>query len=141
MNRQKCDLPTGHVKDRYDHKRHEKMERHADASRYRSVVERFRAQQSSGDPPQSAAGSYAALPPDYERGRNIQHPDDQTSSKDCAKRSGVCHTISAEITQENRKLGSKETIAAKMHQLLQIRKSALKRTRSDGQGFKSLDTN
>ena len=49
MNRQKFDLPAGQVKNRYDHKRHEKMERQTEPSRYQSAVERVRAQQSSGD--------------------------------------------------------------------------------------------
>jgi hypothetical protein len=47
--------------------------------------------------------------------------------------------ISTELTQESRKSGSKETIAATMDQLLQIRKSAPQRTGSDGQAFKSVD--
>jgi hypothetical protein len=46
---------------------------------------------------------------------------------------------SAELTQESRKSGSKEKIAVKIHELLQIRKSVLQRTRGDGQAFKSVD--
>ena len=67
MNRQKFNLPAGQVKNRYDHKRDEKMERQTEASRYQSAVKRVRAQQSSGDSLQSAPRPYAALPPDYER--------------------------------------------------------------------------
>ena len=83
------------------------MEHQADASRYQSAVERVRAQQSSGDSLQSAARSYAALPPDYERRRNVQDTDDQTGSEDCAKRFGFFHVIVAELTQESRKSGSR----------------------------------
>jgi len=107
MNRQKFNLPAGQVKNRYDHKRHEKMERQTEASGYQSAVEGVRAQQSSGDSLQPAARAYSALPPDYERGRNIQKTDDQTGSEDCAKRSGVLHVIS-ELTQQSRKPGSKK---------------------------------
>jgi hypothetical protein len=107
MNRQKLDSATGQVKNRYDYKRHEKMERQTEASRYQSAVERVRAHQSSGDSLQSAPQSYAALPPDHERGRNVQNADDQTGSENCAKRPGVFHTISAELTEESRQSGSK----------------------------------
>src|SRR5512132_1503920 len=110
MNRQKFDLPTGQVKNRYHHERNEKMERQTEASRYQSAVVRVRAQQSSGDSLQSAARSYAALPPDYERGRNVQNTNDQTGSEDCAKRLGVFHAIVAELTQESRKSGSKKQL-------------------------------
>jgi hypothetical protein len=136
VNGQKFDLPAGQVKNRHDYKRHEKMERQAEASRYQSAVEGVSAQQSSGDSLQPVARTYAALPPDHERGRNVQNTDDQTGSENCAKRPGVFHTISAELTQESKKLGSKETIAATMHQLMQIRKSALQRMRATGQTFK-----
>jgi hypothetical protein len=71
MNRQKFDPPTGQVKNRYDHKRNEKMERQTEASRYQSAVKRLRAQQSNGDSLQSAPRPDAALPPDHERGRNV----------------------------------------------------------------------
>ncbi len=124
MNRQKFDLPAGQVKNRYDHKRNEKMEAQTKTSRYQSAVVRVRAQQSSGDSLQSAARSYAALPPDYERGRDVQNTDDQTGSEDYAERLEIFHTIVAELTQESRKAGRKETIAATMDQLMQICKSA-----------------
>src|SRR5882724_9793114 len=107
MNRQKFDLSAGQVKNRYDHKRNEKMERQTEAGRYQSVVERLRAQQSSGDSLQSAARPYAPLPPDYERGRDVQNTDDQTCSEDCAKRLVFFHVIVAELTQEKRKSGSR----------------------------------
>ena len=102
MNRQKFDLPAGQVKNRYNYKRNEKMERQTEAGRYQSAIERARAQQSSGDPLQSALRSYAALPPDYERGRDVQNTDDQTSGDNCAKRFGFFHVIVAELTQESR---------------------------------------
>jgi hypothetical protein len=107
MNRQKFNLPTSQVKNRYDHKRYEKMERQTEASRYQSAVVRVRAQQSSGYSLQSATRSYAALPPDYERGRNVQNTYDQTGNENCAKRLGVFHTIVTELTQESRKSGSR----------------------------------
>ncbi len=120
MNRQKFDLPTGQVKNRYNHKRNEKMERQTEASRNQSAVVRVRPQQSSGDSLQSALGANATLPPDYECRRNIQNTDDQTSGDNCAKRPGVFHIISAELTRERRQSGSKETIGAIMDQLMQI---------------------
>jgi hypothetical protein len=107
MNRQKLDLPAGHVKNRYNHKRNKKMESQTEASRYQSAVERLCAQQSCGDSLQSAPGAYAALPPDYERGRDVQNADDQTGSEDCAKRFGFFHVIVAELTQESRKSESR----------------------------------
>jgi hypothetical protein len=107
MNRQKFNLPAGQVKNRYNHKRNEKMESQTEASRYQSAVERLRAQQSSGDSLQSVSRAYTALPPDYERGRDVQNTDDQTGSKDCAKRFGFFHVIVAELTQESRKSGSR----------------------------------
>ena len=67
MIRQKSDFSTGEVKDRYDDKRHEKMERQTEAGRSQSAVERASTQQSCGDSLQSAPGSYATLPPDHER--------------------------------------------------------------------------
>ena len=67
-----------------------------------------RAQQSSGDSLQSAPRAYAALPPDHERGRDVQNTDDQTGSEDCVKRFGFFHAIVAELTQESRKSGSKK---------------------------------
>src|SRR6266404_6225375 len=97
MNRQKFDLPAGQVKNRYNHKRNEKMESQTEASRH----------QSGGDSLQSASRAYTALPPDYERGRDVQNTDDQTGSKDCAKRFGFFHVIVAELTQESRKSGSR----------------------------------
>jgi len=102
MNREKFDLPAGQVKNRYNHKRNEKMERQTEASRYQCAVERLRAQQSSRDSLQSASRAYTALPPDYERGRDVQNTDDQTGSEDCAKRFGFFHVIVAELTQESR---------------------------------------
>jgi hypothetical protein len=107
MNRQKLDLPAGQVKNRYNHKRNKKMESQTEASRYQSAVERLRAQQSCGDSLQSAPGAYAALPPDYERGRDVQNTDDQTGSKDCAKCFRFFHVIVAELTQESRKSESR----------------------------------
>jgi hypothetical protein len=83
------------------------MEYQTEASRYQSAVERLRAQQSSGDSLQSASRAYTALPPDYERGRDVQNTDDQTGSEDCAKRFGFFHVIVAELTQESRKSGSR----------------------------------
>jgi hypothetical protein len=109
MNDQKFDLPAGKIKNRYNHKRHEKMERKTEARRYQSAIVRVRAQQSSRDSLQSAPRPYAALPPDHQRGRNVQNANDQTGSDDCAKRLGVFHAIVAELTQESRKSGSKET--------------------------------
>jgi hypothetical protein len=109
MNRQKFNLPAGQVKNRYNHKRNEKMESQTEAGRYQSAVERLRAQQSSGDSLQSASRAYTALPPDYERGRDVQNTDDQTGSKDCAKRFGFFHVIVAELTQESRKSGSRNS--------------------------------
>src|SRR5262249_1800316 len=109
---QKFDLPTGQVKNRCDHKRNEKMERQAEASRYQAAVVRARSQQSSGDSLQSAPGPDAALPPDHERGGNVQNTNDQTGSDDCAKRLGILHAIVTELTQKTRKSESKETIAA-----------------------------
>ena len=109
MIRQKSDFPTGEVKKRYDHKRHEKMERQTEASRSQSAVERAPAQQSCGDSLQSALRPYATLPPDQERRRNIQNTNDQTGSENCAKRLGVFHAIVAELTQKNRKPRDKET--------------------------------
>src|SRR6516162_7850602 len=67
MNRQQLDLPTGQVKNRYDHKRYEKMERQAEAGRNQSTVVRVLSQQSSCDSLQPAPRAYAALPPDYKR--------------------------------------------------------------------------
>src|SRR5947207_14284294 len=64
MNREKFDLPAGQVKNRYNHKRNEKMERQTEAGRYQSAIERARDQQSRGYSLQSALRSYAALPPD-----------------------------------------------------------------------------
>jgi hypothetical protein len=136
VNGQKFDLAAGQVKNRHDYKRHEKMERQPEPGRNQSAVEGVSAQQSSGDSLQPAARTYAALPPDHERGRNVQNTDDQTGSENCAKRSGVFHAISAELTQESKELGGKETIAATMHQVMQIRKSALQRMRATGQTFK-----
>ena len=107
MNCQKFNLPAGQVKNRYNHKRNEKMESQTEPSRYQSAVERLRAQQSGGDSLQSASRAYAALPPDYERGRDVQNTDDQTGSKDCGKRFGFFHVIVAELTQETRKSGSR----------------------------------
>jgi hypothetical protein len=107
MNREKFDLPAGQVKNRYNHKRNEKMESQTEASRHQSAVERLRAQQSSGDSLQSASCPYAALPPDYERGRDVQNTDDQTGSKDCGKCFGFFHVIVAELTQESRKSESR----------------------------------
>jgi hypothetical protein len=83
------------------------MERQTEASRYQSAVVRLRAQQSSGDSLQTALRSYAALPPDYERGRDVQNTDDQTGSEDCAKRFGFFQVIVAELTRESRKSGSR----------------------------------
>jgi hypothetical protein len=80
MNGKKFDPPAGQVKNRYDHKRHEKMERQTESSRNQSAVVRVRTQQSSGDSLQSAAQFYTALPPDHERGRDVQDTDDQTGS-------------------------------------------------------------
>jgi hypothetical protein len=40
MKRQKFNLPTGQVKNRYDHKRNEKMERQTEASRDQSAIVR-----------------------------------------------------------------------------------------------------
>jgi hypothetical protein len=54
MNRQKFNLPAGQVKNRYNHKRNEKMESQTEASRYQSAIERLRAQQSRSDSLQSA---------------------------------------------------------------------------------------
>jgi hypothetical protein len=68
MNHQKFDLPTGEVKNGYHDKRHKKMERQTETSRYQSAIERARAQQSGGDSLQSTSRTYSALPPDYERG-------------------------------------------------------------------------
>jgi hypothetical protein len=107
MNRQKLDLPAGQVKNRYNHKRNEEMESQTEASRNQSAIKRLRAQQSCGDSLQSAPRPYAALPPDYERGRDVQNTDDQTGSEDCAKRFGFFHVIVAELTQESRKSGSR----------------------------------
>jgi len=107
MSSEKFNLPAGQVKNRYNHKRNEKMESQTEASRYQSAVERLRAQQSSGDSLQSAPRPYAALPPDHERGRDVQNTDDQTGSEDCAKRFGFFHVIVAELTQESRKSGSR----------------------------------
>jgi hypothetical protein len=56
---------------------------------------------------QSASRAYTALPPDCERGRDVQNTDDQTGSEDCAKRFGFFHVIVAELTQESRKSGSR----------------------------------
>jgi hypothetical protein len=120
MNRQKFDPTTGHVKNRYDHKRYQKMERQTKASRNQPAVVRVRAQQSGGDSLQSALQPHAALPPDYDRGRNVQNTDDQAGSEDCAKRLRVFHSIVAELNQESKTLGSKETIAATRKQLMQI---------------------
>src|SRR5262245_60365023 len=53
---QKFDLPTGQVKNRCDHKRNEKMERQAEASRYQAAVVRARSQQSSRRFPAIRAG-------------------------------------------------------------------------------------
>jgi hypothetical protein len=117
---QKFDPPTGQVKNRYDHKRNEKMERQTEASRYQAAVIRARAQQSSSDSLQSAPGPDAALPPDHERGGNVQNTNDQTGSDDCAKRLRILHAIVTELTQKTRKSESKETIAAVMDQLMQI---------------------
>jgi hypothetical protein len=107
MNRQKFNLAAGEVKNRYNYKRNEKMESQTEASRHQSAVERLRAQQSSGDSLQSASRAYTALPPNYERGRDVQNTHDQTGSKDCAKRFGFFHVIVAELTQESRKSGSR----------------------------------
>src|SRR5262245_59393198 len=120
MKRQKCDLPAGQVENGYHHKRHEKMEPQTQASRNQSALVRVRTEQSSGDSLQSAARADAALPPDYKRGRNVQNADDQAGSQNCAKCPEVFHTNFAELTLESRKSGSKETITAKMHRLLQI---------------------
>src|SRR5262245_19567675 len=49
MNRQKFDLATAHVKNRYHHKRYEKMERQTEASSSHSALVRIRAHQSGGD--------------------------------------------------------------------------------------------
>src|SRR5207237_217318 len=119
---QKFNLPAYQVKNRYNHKRNEKMERQTEASRHQSAVERLRAQQSSGDSLQSASRAYAALPPDYERGRDVQNADDQTGSKNCAKRLVFLHVIVAKLTQESRKAENQEaeTIAGTMDQLMQI---------------------
>ena len=119
MNRQKFNLPTGQVKNRYNHKRNEKMESQAEASRHQSSVERLRAQQSSGDSLQSASRAHTALPADYQRGRDVQNTDDQTGSKDCAKRFGFFHVMWRSLLRkvESRKT---ETIAATMEQLMQI---------------------
>lgn len=68
MKRQKFDLAAGQVKNGYDYKRYEKMERQTQASRYQSAVERAPAEQSSCDSLQSVPHPDAALPPDYERG-------------------------------------------------------------------------
>ena len=38
MNRQKFDLPAGQVKNRYNHKRNEKMERQTETSRSQSAI-------------------------------------------------------------------------------------------------------
>jgi hypothetical protein len=86
MNRQKRHLPAGQVKSRYDHKSDEKVQRQAEPSRQQTSFERVRTEQSSGDSLQSAPRPDAALPPDHERGRNVQDTDDQTCSEDCAKR-------------------------------------------------------
>jgi hypothetical protein len=79
------------------------MKRQTEASRHQSAIGRACAQQSCGDSLQSTPRSYAALPPDYERGRDVQNTDDQTGSEDCAKRLGFFHAIVAELTQESRK--------------------------------------
>lgn len=94
MNRQKFDPPAGQVKNRYDHKRHEEMERQTEPSRNQPAVVRVGTQQSSGDSLQSAPQCHTALPPDYERGRNIQNTDEQTGGEDRAKRSGILHMLS-----------------------------------------------
>jgi hypothetical protein len=107
MSSEKFDLPTGQVKNRYNYKRNEKMESQTEASRHQSAVERLRAQQTSGDSLQSAPRAYAALPPDQERGRDVQNTDHQTGIKDCAKRFGFFHVIVAKLTQESRKSGSR----------------------------------
>jgi hypothetical protein len=108
MKPQTFDLSACQVKNRYDHKRHEKMERQTEASRNQSAIVRVRAEQSSGDSLQSAPRPYAALPPDHERGRNVQNTDDQAGSEDCAKRLGAFHAIVPELTQKSGKSGSKE---------------------------------
>ena len=93
MNCQKFDLPAGQVKNRYDHKRHEKMERQTEPSRCQSAVEGVAPSNPAAIPCNPRRASYAALPPDHERGGNIENTDDQTGSDDCAKRPGVFHTI------------------------------------------------
>jgi len=60
-----------------------------------------------GDSLQSAPRAYAALPPDYERGTDVQNTNDQTGSEDCTKRFGFFHVIVAELTRESRKSGSR----------------------------------
>ena len=50
MNRQKFEFPAGRVKNRYNHKRNEKMERQTEPSRYQSAFEGLRAQQSAAIP-------------------------------------------------------------------------------------------
>src|SRR5215211_1901759 len=82
MNREKFDPSAGQVKNRYDCERNKKMERQTETRRNQSAVERLRAQQSSGDPLQSALRTYATLPPDHERGRDVQNTNDQTGSED-----------------------------------------------------------
>jgi len=107
MNREKFDLSAGQVKKRYNYERNKKMKRQTEPSRNQSAVERVRAEQSSGDSLQSALRTYATLPPDHERGRDVQNTNDQTGREDCAKRFGFFHVIVAELTQESRKSGSK----------------------------------
>src|SRR5262249_20683308 len=108
MKRHKFDLSAGQVKNGYHHKCHEKMERQTEPSGCQSPIERVRAQQSSSDSLQYATRTYAALPADHEHGRNVQNTNDQTGSKNRAKRPSVFHIVPAELTHEIRKLGSKE---------------------------------
>jgi len=49
MKRKKSDFPARQVKDGYDYKGDEKMERQTEPGRYQSAVERVRAHQSSSD--------------------------------------------------------------------------------------------
>src|SRR4029453_5474713 len=107
-------------------------------SRYRSAVVRDRAQQSSGDSLQSAPQCYAALPPDYERGRNVQNTDDQAGSEDCAKRLKVFHAIVAKLTQESGKSGSKRNNRDENARVAANPKICAAPNTSDCQAFKSV---
>ena len=76
MNREKFDFSTSQVKNRYDHKRNEKMKRQTEASSHGTTLERLRSKQTSRNSLQPAFRPDSLAPPNDKRRCDVQDPDD-----------------------------------------------------------------